>query len=131
MQTIDILAFDAVSKATAGYLLELKGPDNITSTGVKVRVLGKHSDVVQDWTSKVVNQMVRDAEYQKRRGKTAEPQTVEEIRENNRKGAVIRVTGWEGVKQDFSPELLDKVLQRNPHWIDQIIEASDDVKNFS
>jgi hypothetical protein len=129
-QLVNIEDFDAVKASEHAHKFELKSADGVTGTGVFVLVLGKNADVVQDWTSKVVNKLIRDAEYAKRRGKQVEPQSLEDIRESNIKNALVRVVGWENVQQDYTSALMEKALRRNPHWVEQIIEESDDLGNF-
>jgi hypothetical protein len=55
---------------------------------------------------------------------------IDELREQNLESACIRVTGWEGVKQEFDVAILRTALKNNPHWQDQIFEASNEDANF-
>lgn len=128
---IDIDAFDAVSESEQGHEFELKEKDGVTGTGVVLVVIGKHADAVTKHAAKIINQAQRDALMAQKSGKPAPMKTLEELREQNIEAAAIRVTGWKNVKQPFSADLLKNALRRNPHWIDQIVEASDDLGNFS
>ena len=128
---VDIMSFDAVSESEAGYEFELKSKDEITGTGVFVTVLGKHADSVNKWATKIVNTQIRENQIAARKGKQVDPKSLEEIKEQNIEGAVLRVTGWRNVSQPFSKELLTTVLKRNPHFIDQIIQESDNLGNFT
>jgi hypothetical protein len=128
---VDILSFDAVSEAEHGFDFELKGPDGMTGSGVTLTVIGKHADVVQAWNRKYLNGLIREQEMAKKRGKDVEPKSIEELRAQNIEGACLRVIGWKNVTQEFSTELLKAALLRNPHWLDQIVEASDDAGNFT
>jgi|DEB19_MinimDraft_2_1074335.scaffolds.fasta_scaffold07447_2 hypothetical protein len=128
---VDIMSFDAVSESEAGYEFELKSKDEITGTGVFVTVLGKHADSVNKWVTKIVNTQIRENQIAARKGKQVDPKSLEEIKEQNIEGAVLRVTGWRNVSQPFSKELLTTVLKRNPHFIDQIIQESDNLGNFT
>lgn len=128
---IDIDAFDAVSESEQGHEFELKEKDGVTGTGVVLVVIGKHADAVTKHAAKIINQAQRDALMAQKSGKPAPMKTLEELREQNIEAASIRVTGWKNVKQPFSADLLKNALRRNPHWIDQIVEASDDLGNFS
>jgi hypothetical protein len=127
---IDITGFDAVKESEAGYDLELKTTDGVTGTGIVVSVIGKHSDAVMTFNQKRLNKMLRDEQMARRRGKDVELDA-EKLREQAREDAAVRVIGWKNVKQEFSKDLLKAALVRNPHWIDQIIEASDDLGNFT
>lgn len=128
---LDITEFDAVAESEHGHEFELTGSDGVTGTGIYLTVLGRHSDAVTKWTTATVNQFTREQQMAHRRGKAVEPKPIEEVREQNREGAAIRVTGWRNVKQPYSIELMKSALKRNPHWIDQIIEESDDLANFT
>lgn len=130
-QAIDITTFDAVSESEEGYEFELKAKDEITGTGVFLTIVGKHADVVTKWVSKLVNTSLREQNMAQRKGKQVEAKSLEELREQNLEGAVLRVTGWRNVSQPFSKELLTTVLKRNPHFIDQIIAESDNLGNFT
>lgn len=128
---LDITAFDAVTECEDGHEFELKDKDGITGTGVKLVILGKHADVVNKWLNKTVNAMIRERQIAERKGRGVDAKSLDEIREHNIDGAVIRVIGWKNVKQPFTPELLKASLKRNPHWVDQIVEESDNLGNFS
>jgi hypothetical protein len=130
-QAIDILSFDSVKRSEAGYEFELKQPDGQTGTGVYLTIRGRHADIVQDWIAGTINAATQKAEYAKKRGKDVEPETLEEIRDSNRKGALIRVIGWRNVQQDYSADIMEQALRRNPHWVDQILTQSNDLANFS
>lgn len=129
--TLDITAFDAVTESESGFEFELAETDGITGTGVFVTVQGKHADEVTKWTNGIVTKMQREHQLAARKGKVVEPKSLEEMRDQNVEGAALRVTGWRNVKQPFSRDLLKVALKRNPHWIEQIIEKSDDLGNFT
>lgn len=129
-QDLDILSFDAVKLSEHDYEFELKHIDEITGTGVFVKVIGKHADVVTRFTDRLVNEQQRAAMLAHKSGKQLPAKSMEELRAQNIEAAALRVTGWRGVKQEFSQDLMRKALLRNPHWIDQIIKESDAVGNF-
>lgn len=129
-EPIDITAFDAVTASEEGYEFELENTDG-TGTGVFVTVRGRHSDVVVNWATKKVNESAREQQLAARKGKVPDPKPIEELREQNREGAVTRVIGWRNVKQPYSAELMKQALKRNPHWIEQITEESDNLANFT
>lgn len=127
----DITAFDAIKESDRGYEFELKHTDGISGTGIYLTVLGKHSDEVNKWTNALINKSIKENQMAQRKGKSVEPKSLEEMREQNLEGTIIRVIGWRNVKQDFERDLLKTVLRRNPHWVDQIIEESDNLGNFT
>lgn len=127
---VDLSAFDAVSESEQGCPVEMKGTDGMTPTGVTFIVLGKNADVVTKWTAKIVDTNTREQQMAQRKGKLVEPKSLEQVYEQNREGAAIRVTGWIGVKQPFDGALLRNALRRNPHWVEQVVAASEDAGNF-
>jgi hypothetical protein len=128
-QAVDILGFDAVSESEAGFDLAMKATDG-TDTGIKFKVLGRHSDPVQAWSKKLWAKIQREESLAKKRGKDIELD-VDDLKDQGLQGALVRVVGWSNVSQDFSKELLKTVLTKNPHWIDAITEASNDDSNFT
>lgn len=128
---IDITSFDAVSLSERGAEIELLAEDGATGTGVFVTVLGKNADAVRKYINGVLDKQAREASLAARRGKPVDPKSMEEIRAHNIESAVVRVTGWRNVRQAFDRDLLRQALQRNPHWVDQIVDASADLGNFT
>ncbi|HEX5539897.1 MAG TPA: hypothetical protein VFX01_08940 [Methylophilaceae bacterium] len=127
---VDILGFDAVAECEQAIPVPMKGIDG-EATGAVFLVIGKHADAVTGWQRKLFNSMQREAEMAKKRGREPEPKSLDELKETNIEGAMTRVIGWQNIKQEFSKELLKTVLTRNPHFVEQIVEASDDLGNFT
>jgi NAD(P)H-nitrite reductase large subunit len=128
---VDITSFNAVAESDAGHEFELKGTDGITGTGVYLTVIGKHADTVSKWITKLVNTSIREQQIAQRKGKQIDPKSLDEIKAQNIEGAILRVTGWRNVTQQFSKELLATVFAKNPHFVDQVIEESDNLGNFT
>lgn len=128
--SLDITAFDAVKDSEAGHDFELKQPDGITGTGVIVTIVGKHADAVVAYHRNILNKMMRDEQQARRRGKANEVD-IQKLNDQSREDAALRVIGWKNVQQEFSRDLLKTVFIRNPHWVDQIIEESNDLGNFT
>lgn len=129
-KTVDILAFNAVEDASIAYSLAMKNADG-TDTGVTLNIVGKNSDQVQQVVRKMMRKRQSDELIASRKGKAVEPMLVEEMEEQGLELAVVRVTGWKGVTQDFDKALLKTALKNNPHWVEQIVEASNDEENFT
>lgn len=126
---IDILSFNAVKDAEQGFPLKMKHADG-SDVGLTFFVLGRHADAVQKFTSKTFHKIQREEAMAKKRGKD-NIMDIDELREQGLESAVIRVTGWEGAKQAFDTNILRTALKNNPHWQDQILEASNDDSNFT
>jgi len=130
MKQIDITLFNAIKDSEQGYDLEMKSADG-QDTGIVFTIYGKYAEPVQKWSKKIFSEYQREIEIAKRKGKEPEQKSIDELREQNVQGAVIRVIGWKNVQQEFSAELLKTVLLSNPHFVDQIIEESDNAGNFT
>mgnify|MGYP003423184468 FL=1 len=130
MKKIDILSFNTVADCSAGFDLEMKNPYG-DSLGFSLKIIGKHSDQVVNWVNSVVNKHTVEAEIARRKNKPLADKTMQELRSQNIEGAMVRVIGWSGVEQAFDKALLKTAIENNPHWIDQIVEASDDLGNFT
>lgn len=130
---IDILSFDAVSPCEVPHELKMLGVDGMTETGVTFLVLGAHADAVKKHEKDSAKKIVSGAEIAKKQNKETEftGKLIDSREKNNAENAVVRITGWIGVKQEFSVELLKQVLTKNPHWITQVVDYSDNVGNFT
>ena len=129
-KTLDITAFNAIAESEQGFEMNMKATDG-SETGVIFIIIGRYSDAVQKWSKKVFSEYQMELNLAKRKGKEPPEKTIDELREQNVQGAMVRVIGWKNVKQEFSKELLQQVLANNPHWVDAIIEESDNAANFT
>jgi hypothetical protein len=129
-KTVDILSFNAVKESEQGYDLAMKTTDG-QDTGVIFTIIGKYSDPVQKWTKRIFTEYQREVEIARRKNREPAPKSLDEMREQNVEGAMVRVIGFKNVKQEFSKEVLKEVLLNNPHWIDAIIDESDNAANFT
>ncbi len=130
---VDLNALDAVADCEIPQELELMSADLITSTGIKVLVLGAHAERVVTYFNGKSKKFVASSEMAKKQNREIEftQSLIDNGKKNEVDGAAIRVTGWLGVKQDFSEDLLKNALARNPHWITQINKFSESVGNFT
>lgn len=127
---IDILGFNAVADASQNYELPMKNADG-TETGVTLNIIGKNADAVQQAVRKLMRKRQSDELIASRKGKAVEPMSVEDMEEQGLELTLVRITGWQGVKQEFEKGLLKTVLKNNPHWVEQISDASNDEANFT
>lgn len=133
MKNIDISKFDAVSIHNEGQELELyyKGE----ATGVSLIVLGSNSDAVRAYQDIKLIEYARNTAFASKKGAEAEIEnTIKLIRErekNSIEGAIVRVSGWKGASYNgsdaFDKEGLRSLLQRNPQWVEEVINFSDQV----
>lgn len=130
IKSVDILGFNAVADAGNAFLLSMKNADS-TDTGVSLNIIGKNSDPVQQIVRKMMRKRQADELIASRKGKPVEPMSVEDMEEQGLELAVVRVTGWKGVTQEFDKAILKTALKNNPHWVEQIVDASNDEANFT
>ena len=67
---------------------------------------------------------------QAKRGKDVEVRSAEEDEQFAIESAAIRITGWRGITQEFTPELAIKLCTINPEIRTQVIKESDELGNF-
>ena len=127
---LSIASFDAVAESEKGSELELKNP-NGTDTGLTVLVLGSNAEIVRRHFTKLVRENIKRNEVLQKKGKSiADDYDAIELQNKEAESCAVRVTGWQGVDEPFSVDLLIPALKRNPHWIEQINEFSNDLSNF-
>lgn len=127
---VDVLSFDAVKDAEIPTEVELKH-DSGEFTGLTLLVLGSKSDVVTKHAKQEFRKLQAKESQAKKRGKESEPMDIDELEEANIQSTLVRVVGWKGAKQEFDKELLRQAIKRNPHWIRQVLDASEDDANFT
>lgn len=99
--------------------------------GITVLVLGAHSDVVQKHVNKELNRRRKQDFLKAKKGKDAELVPVEEDIEFGIEATAIRIVGWEGIAEDYSPENAIVLCSVNPDICSQIREFSEDIGNFT
>jgi len=93
-------------------------------------VLGEHSDAVEAFETDRADARA-EASYEAAKNGGAKARSTKDVLAENQESAAFRVTGWRGLKEEFSKELLRTFLKRNPDFVDQIIAASRDRGNFT
>ena len=132
-QGVDILGFDTVSGCENAQPMELLAADGMTKIGISLMVLGSHADVVKKHFKDKAKRFMTSSAMAEKQGKQDQftEKLVDAKETNEIEGAAVRVTGWVGVKQDFSQDLLKQALTKNPHWIEQVVKFSENVGNFT
>lgn len=99
--------------------------------GIFLTVLGAHAPAVQRWVNKSLNERRRAEALQVRRGKNGDIRPIEEDIDFGIEVVAIRITGWRGITEEFSPENALKLCQINPEICAQVRETSEDLANFT
>lgn len=126
---VDITEFDVVGACETGHEFELRNPDG-SITGIKLQVLGAFAPEVVKWNAAIAEKMINEQRIAQRKGKQAKSKTMDELKAENIEGALARIKGWSGVKQPYTADLMRNALNRNPHWVAQVIEESEHLGNF-
>lgn len=127
---ISIFDFDERAENEKGVEIELAKASG-ARTGIFVTVIGEQSEKVQAHVFRTINARRRQDLANARKGKNAEVRPIEDDVEMTLDKAVVSVTGWRGPKEDFSESNLRKLLERNPTFVTQILEASADSTLFT
>ena len=99
-------------------------------TGVFLSVLGSQSPTVQKWIRGQLNTRRTREAMAAKRGKELET-TVEDDEEFTIESAAIRLVGWRGISEPFSPGLGLELMSINAEARAQVFKASNDLGNFT
>lgn len=105
---------------------------NGVGRGIILKVLGSQSEKVTTEVARLVNARRRsDAAKAMRSGKkNIEFEPIESDIEFGQRLAAIRLVGWVGIQEPWSPENALTLCRSNRDISTQIIEKSDDMSNF-
>lgn len=126
----DITSVSSVDRCANASPMDVQDMDG-QDLGFQLMVLGAQAEAVQKYTNKIVNDEIIQSEIARKKGKPQKQRTMEDTINGNIEAALVRVTDWVGVKQKFDKETLREAIKKNPHWVNQIIEFSNDLRNFT
>lgn len=116
------------------YEFEVVDENNGKGIGIFISVIGGQAKVIDDFTSKMINQRrVAEAMAQKTdpRGKRPHVVPIEEDFDFSMEVIALRVVGWRGrIKEPYSPKNALRLCKQNQPIREQILAASNDLKNF-
>jgi len=128
--TVSIDDLNIIKKCEDGFefeYLDAQGKD----TAIFFTVLGAHAAKVQKWAFKQLNSQRSQAAILAKRGKAEEVRTVEDDVEFAHELMAIRIIGWRGITQPYTPELAVSLCANNPLIVEQVREASENLANFT
>jgi len=99
-------------------------------TGVYISVLGSQAPKVQEWIRKTLNRRRSQEAIAAKRGKEVE-RLVEDDEDFAIGAAAVRIVGWKGIREPYSPESALKLCRNNSEVRDQVFEASNNLANFT
>ena len=132
---LDLAKNDPSKQAEAGYTFNVVLPDG-SQSDAKITVRGVNSPIVKNYIRRVYQEFNVKEQQAKRRGREVEDPTPEEAEQFAAESAAIRIIGWEGIGEEgkeikFSKEEAERILKAYPFLRDQVMEASDNIFNFS
>jgi len=127
---VDITSFNTVESSEHGEPMDLFYAGR--ETGLKLIVIGEHSDSVQRYLTERAKEFARKAKFAEKRGKELDSmlEFIEKTKDRDIENAMVRIIGWEN-GGEFDKEKLRRGLEKNPQWIEDVIEFSKDLGNFT
>jgi len=104
---------------------------NARPTGVFLSVLGSQSPTVLNYVRRSVQDRRNREALLTKRGKDVPPVSVEEDEEFGNEAAAVRLVGWRGITEPYSPELALQLVANNAELRGQVFKASNDLANFT
>ncbi len=129
---ISLSELNVEAQSETPYEFEITDENSGKGTGVYLSVLGSHSKSVSSFVAKTLNAKRRAEALRLKKGaKDVEFTPIEDDIDFGVELAAIRIKAWRGITEDFTPENALLLCRTNPIIKQQVIEASDDVKNFT
>jgi hypothetical protein len=126
---ISLADLNLASKCDAAYEFEYLDPQG-RPTGVFLSVLGSQSQIVQKFVRQRLNEQRARQSMMQKRGKEVEA-TVEDDEEFANDAAAVRLVGWRGITEPYSPALALELVSTNSELRGQVFKASNDLGNFN
>lgn len=95
-----------------------------------ISVIGGHAPAVQNKVHKLINHRRRVELSQNKRGKMSDITPIEDDIEFGIESAVVRMTGWRNITEDFSTENATLLCTINPEIRKQVVERSEELANL-
>lgn len=128
---------DATKASSEAFSFEYVNTDTDEFTGIFLSVLGAQSEIVTNEVAKMINerrrkQAVREMHQKVGVGsKPVEFETMESDVEFGQRLAAVRLVGWAGITEEFSPANALRLCKSNRDIAAQIVRQSDLMANFT
>lgn len=131
---VSLSSLDAVTASEAPFEFEYITPDG-SNSGVFLSVLGGQSDAVTKLAAKMINEhrrkkATREANYKFNSKNNLEFDTLESDVEFGQRLAAVRIVGWRGITDPFTPENALRLCKTNKVLAAQVMEQSENLANF-
>ena len=134
-KTFSLDDLDATRASSEAFEFEYINPAG-DATGIFLKVLGSQCETVTKEIAKLVNERRRKEaarEIQRKVGvgaKVVEFETMESDVEFGQRLAAVRLVGWRGIQEAWSPENALRLCRTNRHVAAQVTSQSDEMANF-
>src|SRR5690606_12097020 len=111
---LSLADLDVTKKCEQGFEFEYIDKATGKGTGFFLTVIGAHAPAVTGFSLKYLNERRAYDAMNERRGKQAKVRPIEEDIEFSTEMTAIRVIGWRGIKEEYSPENAIALCRGNP-----------------
>ena len=98
-------------------------------TGIEILVLSEESTKFKEFVRKSINARRSKEFIQAKTGKQ-EVETYEQTEDNINKAVAARIVGWNGIEEEFTPELALQLVSKNESLQRQVLAASSKPVDF-
>jgi hypothetical protein len=129
---VDLNDLDAVTAGDTPFEIEYIRADG-SGSGVFLLVLGGQSEKVQAEVNRLVNERRKKQAAAAALAKGPDKADFTPIEDDIAFGhrlTAVRLVGWRGIKQDWSPDNAFRLISRNSEIAEQVTTASNNLANF-
>jgi hypothetical protein len=128
-KTVSLESLDICKPCEQGFEFEYISEADSKPSGIFITILGSHAEKVKTWVRRELNRMRQREALMIKKGKD-EIRQIEDDEQFAIESAAIRIIGWRGITQDYTPQLAITLCDINPEIRKQVIEKSDELANF-
>ena len=131
---VSLASLNARAASETPYTFNYVGPDGIES-GLRLSVLGGQSATVQSAVNALINARRREEAVQAAEANAARPgdaiTPVESDILFGQRLAAVRLVGWEGIDEEWTPDLALLLCQTNADIAAEVLKQSNKLGNFT
>ena len=128
-KTLSFADLNLVKKSEVGCEFEyLRGGSK--PSGIFLTVVGRESERSKEWSRKSLNRIRQTEAILKKKGKDS-VRDIEDDELFSNEMAAVRIIGWRGISEEYTPELALELVKINSEIKEQVLEFSDDLGNFT
>lgn len=133
-KSVSLASLDARKASETPFTFDYVGPDGL-ETGIRLSVLGGQSATVQSAVNALINGRRRQEAIRDADANAARPgdniTTVEDDIAFGQRLAAVRLVGWEGIDEDWTPDLALLLCQTNADIAAEVLKQSNKLGNFT